>query len=270
MFRFDMLSQYMFRMNVPDETVNRVKEWCQHTWKTQKSFDELAILEFLPSKMRTDVALDVHYKTISKVNLFHGCDPGLLKSLVVSLRPMLFLPGDYICKKGDVGKEMFIITTGAVQVVGGPNDSIVFVTLGEGVCFGEIALLGTGGMNRRTANVRAHGFTTLYVLFKEDLVDALRDYPEDKALLAKKAQKAAKEVVAKQAANATVKSKMTRDVIFPLPGKDPLLFSLLLKMMPKEPMMAKLHPQISLDTLAKKADIEAENDEILIVEKIEQ
>ena len=28
------------------------------------------------------------------------------------------------------------------------------VTLGVGVCFGEIALLGTGGMNRRTANVR--------------------------------------------------------------------------------------------------------------------
>lgn len=35
-----------------------------------------------------------------------------------------------------------------------------------GVCFGEIALLGTGNMNRRTANVRAHGFTSLYVLFK--------------------------------------------------------------------------------------------------------
>ena len=40
----------------------RVKQWCQHTWKTQKSFDELAILEFLPIKMRTDMALDVHFK----------------------------------------------------------------------------------------------------------------------------------------------------------------------------------------------------------------
>ena len=58
---------------------------------------------------------------------------GLLKVLVTKLRPMLFLSGDYVCKKGDVGKEMFIVTTGQVQVVGGPDDSIVFVTLGQGI-----------------------------------------------------------------------------------------------------------------------------------------
>ena len=131
MFEFDRLSQYMFNNNVPQETVDRVKQWCQHTWKTQKSFNELGILEFLPIKMRTDLALDVHYKvivfifimqiwkikkisfffqTISKVKLFHGCDPGLIKSLVIKLQPMLFLPGDYICKKGDdIGKEICIV-----------------------------------------------------------------------------------------------------------------------------------------------------------------
>ena len=71
--------------------------------------------------------------------------------------------------------EMFIVSSGAVQVVGGPGDSIVFVTLGQvhskiftlvhykifklgqGVCFGEIALLGTGGMNRRTASINPRG-----------------------------------------------------------------------------------------------------------------
>ena len=32
------------------------------------------------------------------------------------LKPIIFLPGDYICKKGDVGMEMFIVSSGAVQV----------------------------------------------------------------------------------------------------------------------------------------------------------
>jgi len=155
--------------------VTRVKRWCEYTWATQKSFDEAAILDALPKKIRTDVTLDVHYATLKEVKLFRGCDPGLLKELVVKLKPIIFLSGDYICKKGDVGTEMFIITVGQVQVVGGPDDSVVFVTLGEGVCFGEIALLGSEGTNRRTANCRALGFTTLYVLFKEDLSEALRD-----------------------------------------------------------------------------------------------
>ena len=76
MFNFDQISQYMFRNNVPRQTMRRVKLWCQHTWKTQKTFDELGILEFLPSKMKADVAMDVHYKTIKGVKLFHGCDAG--------------------------------------------------------------------------------------------------------------------------------------------------------------------------------------------------
>ena len=48
------------------------------------------------------------------------------------LRPLLFLPGDYVVRRGDIGKEMFIVNSGQVQVVGGPQDSIVFVTLKAG------------------------------------------------------------------------------------------------------------------------------------------
>ena len=87
MFAFDQISRYMHDNNVPAETMGRVKLWCQHTWKTQKSFDELEILEFLPTKMRADVAMDVHYTTIKGVKLFHGCDSGkfLLSDITISI-----------------------------------------------------------------------------------------------------------------------------------------------------------------------------------------
>ena len=40
----------------------------------------------------------------------------LHQTIVCKLKPIIFLPGDYICKKGDVGMEMFIVSSGAVQV----------------------------------------------------------------------------------------------------------------------------------------------------------
>ncbi|XP_040564387.1 cyclic nucleotide-gated channel beta-1-like [Lepeophtheirus salmonis] len=210
---FDRISQFMLSLKVEKLTIKRVKEWCNYTWTTQKSFDEKDILGFLPQKLQTDIALDIHFDIVRKVKLFEGCDPRLLRDITQRLKPMIFLPGDYICKEGDVGKEMFIITTGSVQVVGGENNSVVFVTLGQGVCFGEIALLSTGTMNRRTANVRAHGFTTLYTLFKEDLSECLIDYPEDRMLLAKKTAKAAKEVAHRQ----KDKNEVNKFVVVPLP-----------------------------------------------------
>ena len=65
--------------------------------------------------MRTDIAMRVHYHTLVKVKLFRNCEPGLLKDLVVLLRPIIYLPGDAVCRKNDIGKEMFIIQSGQVR-----------------------------------------------------------------------------------------------------------------------------------------------------------
>jgi cyclic nucleotide gated channel beta 1 len=49
---------------------------------------------------------------------------------------------------------MFIVKSGKIHVVGGTSGTQILATLGESSVFGEIALLGIGGMNKRTADVR--------------------------------------------------------------------------------------------------------------------
>ncbi|XP_073328911.1 uncharacterized protein [Pagrus major] len=185
----DNTIKYMSSYRIPKDVQNRVKTWYNYTWQSQGMLDEQELLTQLPDKMRLDIAIDVNYSIVSKVPLFQGCDRQMIFDMLKSLRSVVYLPGDFVCKKGEVGREMYIIKAGEVQVVGGPDGKTVFVTLRAGSVFGEISLLAVGGDNRRTANVIAHGFANLFILDKKDLNEILVHYPESKKLLRKKARK---------------------------------------------------------------------------------
>uniref|UniRef100_A0A8C0DSZ6 Cyclic nucleotide gated channel subunit beta 3 n=1 Tax=Balaenoptera musculus TaxID=9771 RepID=A0A8C0DSZ6_BALMU len=179
---------YMNTYSIPKIVQNRVRTWYEYAWESRRVLDESNLLETLPTTMQLALTIDVNFSIISKVDLFKGCDTQMIYDMLLRLKSIVYLPGDFVCKKGEIGKEMYVIKQGEVQVLGGADGAQVLVTLKAGAVFGEISLLAARGGNRRTANVVAHGFANLLTLDKRTLQEILVHYPDSRNLLMKKAR----------------------------------------------------------------------------------
>ncbi len=142
--QMDNVKQYMEFRKVGRELEMRVIRWFDYLWNNKQSLDEESVLSALPEKLKAEIAIQVHLDTLKRVAIFQECESGLLVELVLKLKLAIFSPGDYICRKGDIGKELYIIKKGKLSVVA-DDGKTVFATLGEGVVFGEISVLNIAG-----------------------------------------------------------------------------------------------------------------------------
>ena len=79
--------------------------------------EEEEIADFLPPRLYGQLAVHIHMQTLRRVKLFEDCEPNLLFELILRLEPRVYSPMDYICKKGEVGTEMYVVKQGFVEVV---------------------------------------------------------------------------------------------------------------------------------------------------------
>jgi CPA1 family monovalent cation:H+ antiporter len=111
---------------------------------------------------------------IAEFEMFAGLGAAELRALARLFRPRLLVPDEVVIRKGDRGHAMFLISSGAVEVVL-PHER---VRLGSGDFFGEMALL---SRRRRQADVVALGYCRVLALSATDFRRFLRDYPQAKA-----------------------------------------------------------------------------------------
>ena len=98
--RLDSVKTYMTLRRVPLRLQDRVIKWFDYLWLSKKSADEEKTLSLLPNKLKAEIALHVHLDTLKRVEIFQNTEAGFLCDLVLRLRPILFSPHDYICRKG--------------------------------------------------------------------------------------------------------------------------------------------------------------------------
>lgn len=180
--RVDAIKSLMSLRKVTKELDQRVIKWFDYLQQNNQTQDESEVLANLPDKLRIEISTYIHYNTLKSIHIFADCEESFLRELVTKLKTQVYSPSEYVCKKGEIGKELFIVKNGNLNVVSDDGNT-VFVTLKAGSFFGELSILNIPGNksgNRRSANVRSVGYSELLKLTKNDLWEVLVDYSENK------------------------------------------------------------------------------------------
>lgn len=105
---------------------------------------------------------------LSKFSIFQSIDEHNLKDLIPFLKLRKFGPSDLIIKKGDKGKNLFIIASGRVEVLN--EDGISMSVLEKGEVFGEMSLISG---NPVAATIKVLSPATVLSIRGEDFLKVL-------------------------------------------------------------------------------------------------
>lgn len=61
--------EYARQLGLGEDLEQRVKSWFEFTWQQQRTLNEAHILDCLPTNLKTDIAINVHIQTLSKVTI---------------------------------------------------------------------------------------------------------------------------------------------------------------------------------------------------------
>ncbi len=172
--KLEKINTFMQYRNLPSSLQKRVNDYYSYLWESRRGYDESSVLEDLPRSLKTSVSIFLNKEMIEKVPIFKGADDALIREIILNLEPVVFTPGDYVVRQGEIGYDMFFISRGSVEVMSG-NEKIIYATLSAGQFFGEIALLLS---MPRTATIKAKEYCDLYSLDKETFERVIERYPD--------------------------------------------------------------------------------------------
>jgi glucose-6-phosphate 1-dehydrogenase len=112
-------------------------------------------------------------EVLKRVAIFKDGDPLFLSQIVLALRPDVIAPGETIIRKGDMGRQMYVLVRGEAEVL--DDAGRVVKLFRDGDFFGEVALL---IHTARTATVRARTVCDLMVLDQTSFSRILHDHPQ--------------------------------------------------------------------------------------------
>lgn len=115
---------------------------------------------------------------LAQIPFFTDLPMDELDRLMSELEVVNLKSGEILFREGDVGEHLYIVVSGELEIVMGPETGgeLVLNTLHEGEYIGEMSLIQPGGL--RTAGSRARGDVVLLSMSRTQFKDLLQRHPE--------------------------------------------------------------------------------------------
>jgi hypothetical protein len=131
--KVDNVNKEMEYYGLPMPLQNRINQYYTYCFvhATRISSNEMYRDTFLSRNLRSEIAIHLQKDFINTVSLFRNCAQECLVALMFTLRTVIYLPEDWIIRKGEVGRHLFIIRVGIVAVL--EDENHVITNLFEGI-----------------------------------------------------------------------------------------------------------------------------------------
>jgi len=174
---------------LPKFIKDRLLRYHEASWQLRKvAADD--ILEGVPYTSQIELMVFLYMDMVTQVPIFAKCSKRFLEKVVMCFTQQCFLSGDYLMRQGDVGRELFFIIKGDIDVYAYKGagdtskmdfdeivaDSYFIVSRGPGAFIGEGALL--YGERRGASVIAVTPLVQTLTLTKEAFESCINASPE--------------------------------------------------------------------------------------------
>ena len=170
----ERLSTFLKYRHIPVALQKQIYDYYAYLWEHRMGYDESSVLSQLPAALQSEVSIVLKQDYIEKIPFLKGAYQELIRDMAFELRPVVFTPGTYVFRAGDIGRHLYFINHGQVEVIAA-DEKTIYNTLKEGDFFGEIALLSS---RPRTASVRTLDYCDMYTIDRDTFEKVLSHYPD--------------------------------------------------------------------------------------------
>jgi CRP-like cAMP-binding protein len=177
---------WMQTMHLPEHLQDRVLLYYEKLWHHQHttSLTSDTFISNLSPPLRLDLMMSLFKDMMLKLPFLRDLTPPVIEELVMRLHLRVYMKGDFLMYRGEMGSWMGFISRGVCAVLNPDNSKEVIAVLRIGANIGEAGLFG----KPRTADVLALTWVNLQILRLEDWSAIAELYPDEMANVARRLQ----------------------------------------------------------------------------------